>query len=833
TAEVDDVFLKEIESWRDMLARNLALRNTDLSQRDLNFAVQRTIDRIIFLRICEDRGIEQYGRLMSLQNGDCVYARLCEVFHRADERYNSGLFHFQKEKDRSELPDTLTLSLIIDDTVLKDIIKNLYYPDSPYEFSVLSADILGQVYEQFLGKVIRLTEGHRAAVEEKPEVRKAGGVYYTPTYIVDYIVKNTVGKLLKPETQNQKLETRTPKPKIKDITPKDVPKIRILDPACGSGSFLLGAYQCLLDWHRDWYIANDPEKWATGKTPVLYQATSLNPTPAVDSKHENSHRKVAEGTKDGNFSLRVLRLCGEWRLTTAERRRILLNNIYGVDIDPQAVEVTKLSLLLKVLEGESEQTIVKQLKMFHERALPDLGNNIKCGNSLIGTDFYNINVETGLKPTPTAADVETGLKPVSTVDDEERRKVNPFDWEKEFQEIMKNGGFDAVIGNPPYGALFSNAEKHYLFAKYKLIKGQPESYEYFLFCSLRLSSRSGLISFIVPTNFIESERAEGLRETLLESGNIQVLSNFRYNVWKNNASEPVVIVYHKGQKKGVTRVVHPNTADDFSKDANVTYISQTDWSKLPGKRFLIRANVGLIKKIGGNNVQLATLCDISQGIIVYKTREDSARNLYISENPEGPEWKKLLDTKSSIQRYTLFWGKRYLKYGEWLWCPRDPKYFEQPKIFFIRLRNKSLPRKLVGTYDDNKFYNRDNFNNIILKDVRYSLKYILGLFNSLLLNYWYKAHFDNVNINPAQVRLIPIRPINFFEPDDKARHNRMVALVDQMLELHKQLASAKADHDKTIIQRQIDATDRQIDRLVYELYGLTEEEIKIVEEGSP
>src|SRR3989339_1889292 len=216
TAEVDTAFLKEIESWRDALARSLALRNPELSQRDLNFAVQRTIDRIIFLRICEDRGIERYGQLMALQNGDRMYARLCELFYRADERYNSGLFHFQKEKDRSESPDTLTPNLDIDDGALRDVIKNLYYPDSPYEFSVLSADILGQVYEQFLGKVIRLTAGHRAVVEEKPEGRKAGGGYYTPTYIVDYIVKKTVGKLLE------------------DKTPKQVSKIKILDPACGS-----------------------------------------------------------------------------------------------------------------------------------------------------------------------------------------------------------------------------------------------------------------------------------------------------------------------------------------------------------------------------------------------------------------------------------------------------------------------------------------------------------------------------------------------------------------------------------------------------------------------
>ena len=188
-----------------------------------------TLDRIVFLRICEDRGIESYGRLMALQNGTQVYKRLFELFQWADERYNSGLFYFRHERGRPELSDDITPSLTIDDKPLKEIIKSLYYPDSPYEFSVLPADILGQVYEQFLGKVIRLTPEHRALVEDKPEVKKAGGIYYTPTYIVEYIVKNTVCKLLE------------------CINPKQAAKLKILDPACGSGSFLINAYQYLLD----------------------------------------------------------------------------------------------------------------------------------------------------------------------------------------------------------------------------------------------------------------------------------------------------------------------------------------------------------------------------------------------------------------------------------------------------------------------------------------------------------------------------------------------------------------------------------------------------------
>ena len=366
TTEVGAAFLAEIEGWRNALAVNLAAKNSHLTTRQLNIAVQKTIDRIIFLRICEDRGIEEMGRLLSLMNGKNVYERLVVQFHEADERYNSGLFHFEKEKGRDESErDTLSLTLKIDDGVLKNILKSLYYP-APYAFEVFPADILGQVYEQFLGKVIVLDAKHQATVEEKPEVRKAGGVYYTPTYIVDYIVQQTVGKLLE------------------NKTPKLVELLKILDPACGSGSFLIGAYQTLLDWHLQWYEKDGVEKHTKGKDPKVYRTA-------------------------GN----------SYRLTTSERKRILLNNLYGVDIDPQAVEVTKLSLLLKMLEGETQQTVRTQTSLSLGRVLPDLIGNIQCGNSLIGSDFYE-------------------NRQLTMMDEEEMYRVNAFDWHKAFPVVYSN-----------------------------------------------------------------------------------------------------------------------------------------------------------------------------------------------------------------------------------------------------------------------------------------------------------------------------------------------------------------------------------------------------------
>ena len=461
---VDDAFLSEIDGWRRALARDLAKRNDGLSPRELNYAVQQTIDRIVFLRICEDRGIEREDQLKDLlvdrQAEGALYSSLVTLFHHADARYDSGLFHFSVEPNRMEDPDQFTPSLHVGNAVLRRIISRLYFPQSSYRFAVFPPDVLGQVYEQFLGKVIRLDDRRGAVVEEKPEVRKAGGVYYTPSYIVRYITD---------ETLTPRLGDGRPE-KIGGESGRSRP-LRILDPACGSGSFLIEAYDHLLEWYRQAY-SRDPDKWARKRTPRLWQGPD-----------------------------------GDWRLTGNERRRILRTHLYGVDIDPQAVEVTKLSLLLKVLEGESDQTINQNLRLFHERALPDLGGNIKCGNSLIGSDFFQGRL--------------------ASAGPEERYRINAFDWDREFPAVLDDGGFDVVIGNPPYRRELDYKEllDDIAGTRFGIRYRSPrmDLWYYFVHRALELLRDGGTLGFIVNSYWTSGTGAAKLVDALRTEAHVDEL----------------------------------------------------------------------------------------------------------------------------------------------------------------------------------------------------------------------------------------------------------------------------------------------------------------------
>lgn len=787
TTEVDAAFLQEIEHWRELLARNIALRNPNLSQRELNFAVQQTIDRIVFLRICEDRGMENYGGLMALRNGANVYKRLFHLFNKADEKYNSGLFHFRKEKGRENC-DNLTPFLEIDDKPLKSIFKNLYYPESPYEFSVLTADILGQVYEKFLGKVIRLTAAHQAKIEEKPEVRKAGGVYYTPDYIVDYIVKNAVGKIV---------ESKRPGPR------GGVRRLKILDPACGSGSFLIGAYQFLLDWHRDEYINDGPEKWSKSKIPRIYRSQK-----------------------------------GEWRLTTDERKRILLNNIYGVDIDHQAVEVTKLSLLLKMLEGEDEQSIGKQMTLFQERVLPDLSDNIKCGNSLIGHDFYD-------------------QQQLSVFNEEEIYRVNAFAWNAEFAEIMEEGGFDAVIGNPPYVDLkgFPEQELSYIFKSYECANNRINLFATFMEKSFSLLKKSdGYFSMIVPTAVLAQTSYAALRKKILNETTLLDLARLPNESFGSAAGEvkvdTVIVAWSSPHKiKVPTNLIAYRGYERISSITPITAhihgeLSMNNVAKAPDYVWPVNTtdlhNI-ILEKIEKKGVPLVSLVDFCLGLTPYDkykghTEKQIKEKAFHADYQKDTTYKKLLKG-NDVRRYHVRWnGEEWISYGDWLGAPREERFFTDKRIIVKQIIDWSSLRIWAALTSEALYNTQNAFNLLPIGET--SLEYILGLLNSKLINFYHQKRFlDEFKMRFQKILIrdckrFPIRTINFDDSADVALHAQMVGLVDQMLELNKKLAESKIPQATEILQRQIESTDRKIDQLVYSLYDLANNQIKIVESGT-
>ena len=755
TTTVDAEFLAELEKWRRELARIIALKNRKLSVQEINFAVQRTIDRIIFLRMCEDRGIEHYGQLLGLSTGRETYQRLCQVFRQADAKYNSGLFHFRPEKGRPE-PDELTPNITIDDTPLKWILHNLYYPQCPYEFSVLPPEILGNVYEQFLGKVIRITPGHRAVVEEKPEVKKAGGIYYTPTYIVDYIVKNTVGKLCEGKA------------------PKQLANLRILDPACGSGSFLLGAYTYLLNYHRDWYVDNNPTK----HTKKVYQGRG-----------------------------------GQWFLTIAEKKKILLNNIFGVDIDSQAVEVTKLSLLLKVLEGETSETIGQTYKMFHERALPDLGNNIKCGNSLIGTDFFKD-------------------KDPNSFDEEQTRKINAFDWHTEFPQIFsgKTPGFDAIIGNPPYIPIeeMPDLQKEYFKNKCAQLERKYDSSIVFILSMLQKLKSNGLLGFISSITWQTGENYKKLRKYLFTQRGVKNLVNLPFDVFKKAYVDTGIYIFSKKSSSSYLIYRFPKKEPSPNMQ-NIKYATiPTELIRPPDYKIVLNLcaqNILERAKSNPNFVPFGQSTFSTQGLALSKYK--------LNAEAKGEHWYPIL-LKGKAYRYGL--EIHEVSYADMHDHPSLIRFYEsQPKILIRRIVNRQ--DRLMATYYKNKLVFKKDINPFIINSSAWNPSFVLGILNSKLLSYLYintssiatKDDFRQTTL--AELRSLPIPSMSLKHVEQKNQHDRMVKFVERMLDLHKKLAQAKIPAEKTRIQRQINTTDKQIDNLTYELYNLTPEEIKIVEEN--
>ncbi|HLE62117.1 MAG TPA: DNA methyltransferase [Pyrinomonadaceae bacterium] len=822
-AEMDD----EKTGWRVRLAKDMKKRNPDADGALITAAVQLLIDRLIFVKALSDREIEEdyltqlaeQVEKSGLAADDAGWFNACrDIFAKLNQFYNGSIF-----EPRPEL-EAVTVS----NKVVREVIRDLQPENSPYHFAVLPVEILGTIYERFLGRVVRATDS-RVKIEDKPEVRKAGGVYYTPQYIVDYIVQNTVGELL-----------------ARCKTPAEAAKLRILDPACGSGSFLLGAYTALIRWHEAYYSDKG-------------QLTKRD-------------REAAYYDSDGRV-----------RLTAKLKRQILLNNLYGVDIDEQAVEVTRFSLSLKALEDTRRDELTEEVNLFKQTVLPDLRNNIKCGNSLIGPDYF------------------TGQM---FADKEELLRVKPFDWGREFAEVFDktsrvsetrevSGGFDAVIGNPPYVRQESlSAFKVYWQKHYKSYNSTADLYVYFIERGLSLLREGGLFSIIVSSSFLRTTYALPLRKHIRDSYAIRRLVDFGgLSIFADAKDVYVCIpVFGKTQQTKVTKVCRISTLDFADLSSHVSrheYIvplsrySENGWSlenelvtstfakiqanSLPlGEYVQGRIYYGLktglneafeidphtrdeiVKKapqcsslikpfLGGQDIRRYFVRDPRYLIVIPSgwTSEQIQKTTNRSTLSERSAWdwfsKGYHPLAKHLEKFAEDAKKRQDK-GEFWWELRPCDYYgvlDGPKIIYPDIAKN--PRFVLDT------------TRVYIANTAYCLGsndlYLLGLLNSKL--FWFSIARVSIPFGTRagefRYRLIyqymekvPIRLINFSDPVDKARHDKMVQLVESMLALHKHKAAARTQAEQEQIQRQIEATDRQIDALVYELYRLTEEEIAVV-----
>jgi len=774
TATVDKEFLASLDEWRKQLALNIALRNEKLTEEELNFTVQQTLDRIIFLRIAEDRGVEGYENLKRLIKEGDYYSNLYKYFKEADEKYNSGLFDFRKDK--------ISKGITIDNKTIKTIINELYYPVSPYEFSVLSVEILGSAYEQFLGKQIKLTAGHRALIEEKPEVRKAGGVYYTPQYIVEYIVENTVGKLCTGKT------------------PDEVANLRIVDPACGSGSFLLGAYQYLLNWHMQFY------------KPDFEKYTAI----AQNSKDYNEKQR-----KDAIKQRNKLPLTPDGNLTTALKKQILINNIYGVDIDTQAVEVTKLSLLLKCMEGETGSSINAEMR-FGERVLPTLDSNIKCGNSLVDTDFYDGQL-----------DFDPGIE----------RKIKPFSWKQAFPKVFEMGGFDIVIGNPPYiqsrEEQFSANEKKY-YQNFKTVEYQINTFGLFVERSIGVLKKQGLLGFIIPNYWLSTKYDNKLRNFIFHKNKVIEVVNI-YKVFETAVVDTLLITIRKDSlKENYYTNIYSIDRELKSIPERLKAIKERRWSY--SKRLEISIGDKDIEVSFQESFELkgpmtiadyfilkfgAKLYEVGKGNPPQK-KNFSEIKIYESDTKKDNSYRKLLKARH-VKRFVNEWKNDWVKYGDNLAAPRTFDIFTGERILVQRIVAREC---LDVTYCNEEFICNTDIITLKPKDLKVNCKLVLAIIGSPICSKFIRSR--NINLDRNAFPKINTNTLERFPLPDlrnikKTINNEIVTLVDTMLQLQKEKQTATLPQQIEQLEQRIKHTDDSINQKVYALYELTPEEIKIVE----
>ena len=819
---VDDEFLNYIDELRKDLARGFIAKNPELSSDELTEATQKTIDRLVFIRFLEDKQIEYDDHIYDIRK----WKDFISLSKALDTKYNGVVF-------KPCIIDSSTFDGI-DDTLFTDFCIDISSKESPYNFNAIPIHIIGNIYERFLGKIVSVDNG-KVEIELKPEVRKAGGIFYTPKFIVDYLVEKTVGS------------------QIKGKTPKQIDMMSFADISCGSGSFLIGVYECLIDYHKEYYYSN-----LQGKT------------------------KITKGHDDyGNAEFRE----GDWFITLKRKQEILLNCVFGVDIDSQAVEVTQLSLFLKLLEEESLGTTTGFQTSLYSKVLPDLTSNIKCGNSLVGWD------------------VSTNMGGLSI---EEERQINPFDYSASFPKISPKG-FDAIVGNPPYvkEGKIDKRVMEYIKNSYcaPYYQGKMDIWYFFVCNGLDLLKEDGLLGYIAPNNWTTNAGASKMRNKVIRDSKILEMIDFgSYMVFEDASIQTMNFILQKNKSKDSYTFLYSKLVDhnksnldaiallDQEENVNNVVLAPILKRKDFVDKYLVFGNKQvskLLSKIKAkSNFILDEKLEVAQGIVpnpdvigtrnikkiptseitkhkivkgdgVFVVNRGFFKSLSSSESSFiKPVYEPYLCNRYSLgefdkemiystvdnsinkahsnlynhlskyqvimdERRENLKGARSFYHLHW---PRDPVFFQAgPKIISVRKCDKP-----TFIYSEKEVYVMMSFN--VIKSDRINLKYLTAILNSKLCEFWLKnkgkMQGDNFQIDKEPLLDIPILKSN-----DKAIIFKISKLVDEITLTIKNKTKATTQKESEFLDHKITNLEGQINNEVYKLYDITTEEVAIIEQS--
>jgi len=708
--------------------------------------------------------------------------------------------------------------------------------NTPIEEEIaLDPELLGKVFENLLASY---------NPETQTTARKQTGSFYTPREIVNYMVDESLLEYIKQNVKNDDADfeprlrelisySETPNPFDEKETKaliEGINNCKILDPACGSGAFPMGILHKMVHILQKLDANNKLWKDLQRHKAIEETETAFN----IGDKEERAKR------------LTEINDVFENNASDYGRKLYLIENcIYGIDIQPIAVQIAKLRFFISLV---IDQKVNKGKENFGVRSLPNLETKFVAANTLIGLDKPaqtllrnpDIEVKENLLKELRHKYFTANTRKEKIVLQKQDKKLrldiakmlesdgwqtavakqivafDPYDqntsanWFDPEWMFGLTSGFDVVIGNPPYKEISERDEKLFFQDKYRdVLSGHYDLFIFFFKKGIDLLRKNGINSYITPHTFIIYNQFENLRKWLYNNTSILEITDRIESIFESAVVDNSISIIIKNPKGFKTR---------FTKyQYNGAELKQNDESILPKSEYNYEAfeiksisNKKILKKFEVNVEPLGTAVDSSQGITVFAKVQGEKINHF--RERKTTKHSKPYTKGREIFKYTHHWAGGYIEYGDWLWCPRDPKYFESPKIFL-----RQTASDMIATYIEGPFYAIDSVHSLIKKSTGPELKFILGILNSTLGNYLYHLLIAEEGKVFAQVKLTFLRKIPIKKATD-AEQKSIIKLVDKIL-------TAKSEDPEAETSK----LEKQIDELIYKLYALSEEEINGIE----